>query len=199
MGSKSFTWALQRWINKVFAFFHELLGPIFDEQAFHDAFPTVILEYSKKYGLNLQFHDYTGVNERYNPGCFPSFNLPLGAVELLECESISKQTVPGKCVAIPQPGYTTTITIIIIITSSTIHIITPTLHISCICLTPSSNRHHHIMNMHFQTPCTKKKDRFLGRRGWIRVPVTIISGGTGGEGKPRKNKWYKYKCLCLCQ
>lgn len=34
----------------------------------------------------------------------------------------------------------------------TIHTLTPTPHISRISLTPSSNRQHHIMNMHFQTP-----------------------------------------------
>ena len=141
------------------AFFHELLGPIFEEQAFHDASPKVILEYSKKCDPDLQFQHYRGVNEQYNPTRFPSFNPTLRAVEILHCESISKQTDSGKWVASPTVKlnlYVTTTTsfiivvIITIITLSTIHILTPTPHISHISLTPSSDRRHHIMNMHFK-------------------------------------------------
>ena len=135
---------------------------LFEEQAFHDASPKVIPEYSKKCDPDLQFQHYRGVNEQYNPGRFPSFKPTLRAVEILHCESISKQTDSGKCVANPTVRlnlYATTTTtfiiviIITIITLSTIHILTPTPCISHISLTPSSNRRHHIMNMHFQTPC----------------------------------------------
>ena len=132
---------------------------LFEEQAFHDASPKVIPEYSKKCDPDLQFQHYRGVNEQYNPGRFPSFKPTLRAVEILHCESISKQTDSGKCVANPTVRrnlYATTTTtfiiviIITIITLSTIHILTPTPCISHISLTPSSNRRHHIMNMHFK-------------------------------------------------
>ena len=79
------------------------------------------------------------MNEQYNPGCFPTFNQTLGAVKLLHCVSISKQTGSGKCVANTTTRlkfYTTTTTIIIIIMVittiimlSTIHILAPTLHL----------------------------------------------------------------------
>lgn len=56
-------------VEGIFVFFHELLGPIFDEQAFYDAFPEVMLEHTKKCDPDLPFYPfyhYTGVNERYN-------------------------------------------------------------------------------------------------------------------------------------
>ena len=35
-------------VEGIFSFLHGLLGPIFDEKAFHDVFPKVISEYTKK-------------------------------------------------------------------------------------------------------------------------------------------------------
>lgn len=163
------------------AFFHELLGPIFEEQAFHHASPKVIQEYSKNCDPDLQFQHYRGVNEQYNPGRFPSFNPTLRAVEILHCESISKKTDSGKCVANPTVRmnlYATTTTttfifaiIITIITISTIHILTPTPHISHISLTPSSNRYHHIMNIHFQTPCISNVVHYYSLTIHVQIPT----------------------------
>ena len=48
-----------------FAFMHEPLGGISDEKEFHDAFPKVLLEYTKRCEPDLPFHHYTGGNERY--------------------------------------------------------------------------------------------------------------------------------------
>ena len=151
---------------------------LFEEQAFHDASPKVIPEYSKKCDPDLQFQHYRGVNEQYNPGRFPSFKPTLRAVEILHCESISKQTDSGKCVANPTVRlnlYATTTTtfiiviIITIITLSTIHILTPTPCISHISLTPSSNRRHHIMNMHFQTPCISNVVRYYSLTVHVQI------------------------------
>ena len=162
------------------AFFLQLLGSIFEEQAFHDASPKVILEYSKKCDPDLQFQHYRGVNEQYNPGRFPSFNPTLRAVEILHCESISKQTDSRKCVANPTVRlnfYVTTTTttfiiivIVTIITLSTIHILTPTPHTSHISLTPSSNRHD-IMNMHFQTPCISNVVHYYSLTIHVQIPT----------------------------
>lgn len=35
-------------VEGIFAFLHELLGLIFDEKAFHDTFPKVMLEYGEE-------------------------------------------------------------------------------------------------------------------------------------------------------
>ena len=53
-------------VEGIFAFLYELLGLIFNEKAFHNAFPKVMLEYTKKCDPDLPFYHYTGVNERYN-------------------------------------------------------------------------------------------------------------------------------------
>ena len=42
-------------VEGMFALFHELLGPIFDEKAFHDALLKVMLEYTKKCDPELPF------------------------------------------------------------------------------------------------------------------------------------------------
>jgi hypothetical protein len=47
----------------IFAFLHGLLGPIFDEKAFHDVFPKVISEYTRKCDPDLPFYYYTGSND----------------------------------------------------------------------------------------------------------------------------------------
>ena len=88
---------------------HELLGLIFDEKAFDDAFPKVMLEYTKKCDPDLPFYHYTGGNERYNPGCLPSFNTPSGSrLERLDRVIISRRSDPGVFVydraSIPQQG-----------------------------------------------------------------------------------------------
>ena len=58
----------------------------------------------------LFFH-YTGVNERFNTGCLPSFNQPLGVTERLDMVQISRRADPGVFVAnraiIPQRGQLT--------------------------------------------------------------------------------------------
>ena len=98
-------------VEGIFAFFHELLGPIFDEKAFHDALPKVMLEYTKKCDPELPFFHYTGVNERFNTGCLPSFNQPSGDTERLDMVQISRRADPGVFVAnraiIPQRGQLT--------------------------------------------------------------------------------------------
>ena len=84
----------------IFAFLHELLGLIFDEKAFHDAFPKVMLEYTKKCDPDLPFYHYTGVNERFRSGCLPSFNEPSGnREERLDRVTISRRADPGVSVA----------------------------------------------------------------------------------------------------
>ena len=50
-------------VGGIFAILHELLGLIFDENAFHDAFPKVMLEYTTKCDPDLPFYHYTGVNK----------------------------------------------------------------------------------------------------------------------------------------
>lgn len=100
-------------VEGIFAFFHELLGPIFDEKAFHDTFPKVMLEYTKKCDPDLPFYHYTGVNERFNSGLLPSFNQPSehGHGERLDQVQISRRADPGVFVAnravIPQRGQLT--------------------------------------------------------------------------------------------
>ena len=98
-------------VEGIFAFLHELLGLIFDEKAFHDAFPKVMLEYTKKCDPDLPFYHYTGVNERYNPGFQPSFNRPSAGGERLDRVLISRRADPGVFVAnraiIPQRGQLT--------------------------------------------------------------------------------------------
>ena len=98
-------------VEGIFAFFHELLGPIFDEKAFHDALPKVMLEYTKKCDPDLPFFHYSGVNERFNAGCLPSFNQPSGGTERLDRVQISRRADPGVFVAnraiIPQRGQLT--------------------------------------------------------------------------------------------
>lgn len=110
------TWTPQswvyRWCRSNFAFLHELLGLIFDEKAFHDAFPKVMLEYTKKCDPDLPFYHYTGGNERYNPGCLPSFNRPSGSrLERLDRVIISRRSDPGVFMydraSIPQTGQLT--------------------------------------------------------------------------------------------
>ena len=98
-------------VEGIFAFFHELLGPLFDEKAFHDALPKVMLEYTKKCDPELPFFHYTGVNERYDSGLLPSFNQPSGQTERLDVVRISRRADPGLPVInraiIPQKGQLT--------------------------------------------------------------------------------------------
>ena len=47
----------------------------------------------------------------------------------------------------------------------------PTPHISHISLTPSSNRHHHIMNMHFQTPCISNVVHYYSLTIHVQIPT----------------------------
>ena len=98
-------------IEEIFAFFHELLGPIFDEKAFHDACQKVMLEYTKKCDPELPFFHYTEVNERFNTGCLPFFNQPSGVTEHLNMVQISRRADPSVFVAnraiIPQRGQLT--------------------------------------------------------------------------------------------
>ena len=99
-------------VEGIFAFLHELLGLIFDEKAFHDAFPKVMLEYTKKCDPDLPFYHYTGVNERFHSGCVPSFNQPsANREERLDRVTISRRADPGVFVAnravIPQRGQLT--------------------------------------------------------------------------------------------
>ena len=55
-------------VEGIFAFLRGLLGPIFDEKAFHDVFPKVISEYTKKCDPDLPFYYYTGSNDCFNDG-----------------------------------------------------------------------------------------------------------------------------------
>ena len=96
-------------VEGIFAFLHGLLGPIFDEKAFHDVFPKVISEYTKKCDPDLPFYYYTGSNDRYNDGVIASFNIPSSAgEERLDRVRISRRADPGVFVAnhatIPQRG-----------------------------------------------------------------------------------------------
>jgi hypothetical protein len=96
-------------VEAIFAFLHELLGKTFDEKAFHEAFPKVMLEFTKKCDPNLPFYHYTGVNERYNAGLLPCFNVPSASgVERLDRVVISRRADPGVFVAnravMPQRG-----------------------------------------------------------------------------------------------
>ena len=43
-------------VEGIFSFLHGLLGPIFDEKAFHDVFPKVISENTKKCDPDLPFY-----------------------------------------------------------------------------------------------------------------------------------------------
>ena len=45
-------------VEGIFAFLHELLGLIFDEKAFHDAFPKVMLEYESMRGGGVHWHGF---------------------------------------------------------------------------------------------------------------------------------------------
>ena len=81
-------------VEGIFAFFHELLGPLFYEKAFHNAMPKVMLEYTKC-DPELPFFHYTGVNEKYNSGFLSSFNQPSGQTERLDVVRISRRTDPG--------------------------------------------------------------------------------------------------------
>lgn len=98
-------------VEGIFAFLHELLGKIFDEKAFHEVFPKVMLEYTKKCDPDLPFYHYTGVNGRFNDGVLPSFNVPSGGIERLDRVVISRRADPGVFVAnraaIPQRGQLT--------------------------------------------------------------------------------------------
>ena len=62
-------------VEGIFAFLHGLLGPIFYEKAFHDVFPKVISEYTKKCDPDLPFYYYTGSNDCFNDGSLASFNV----------------------------------------------------------------------------------------------------------------------------
>ena len=88
---------------------HGLLGPIFDEKSFHDVFPKVISEYTKKCNPDLPFYYYTGSNDRYNDGSIVSFNMPSqSGEERLDRVKVSRRADPGVFVAnqaaIPQCG-----------------------------------------------------------------------------------------------
>ena len=96
-------------VEGIFAFLHGMLGPIFDEKDFHDAFPKVINEYTKKCDPDLPFYYYTGSNDRYNDGLFQSFNVSSSSgEERLDRVCISRRADPGVFVAnravIPQRG-----------------------------------------------------------------------------------------------
>lgn len=96
-------------VEGIFAFLHGLLGPIFDEKAFHDVFPKVISEYTKKCDPDLPFYYYTGSNDCYNDGSLASFNVPSSTgEERLDRVCISRRADPGVFVAnravIPQRG-----------------------------------------------------------------------------------------------
>ena len=99
-------------VEGIFAFLHELLGLIFDEKAFHHAFPKVVLEYTRNCDPDLPFYRYTGVNERFHSGCVPSFNkASANREERLDRVTISRRADPGVFVAsravIPQRGQLT--------------------------------------------------------------------------------------------
>jgi hypothetical protein len=89
-------------VEGIFAFLHGLLGPIFDEKDFHDAFPKVISEYTKKCDPDLPFY-------YYNDGLIQSFNVPSSSgEERLDHVCISRRADPGSVVSnratIPQRG-----------------------------------------------------------------------------------------------
>ena len=99
-------------VEGIFAFLHELLGRIFDEKAFHDTFPKVMLEYTKRCDPDLPFFHYTGGNDRFHEGPLPSFNIPSdNGVERLDRVTISRRADPGVFVSnravIPQRGQIT--------------------------------------------------------------------------------------------
>ena len=99
-------------VEGIFAFLHERLGSIFDEKAFHDAFPKVLMEYTKRCDPDLPFYHYTGSNERYREGPMPSFNAPSeNDAEGLDRVRISRRADPGVFVSnravIPQRGQIT--------------------------------------------------------------------------------------------
>ena len=95
-------------VEGIFAFLHDLLGQVFDENDFHDAMPKVMLEYTKKCDPELPFYHYTGVNERFKSCCLPSFNKPSKHKERLDVVTISRRADPRVFVAnravIPQRG-----------------------------------------------------------------------------------------------
>ena len=99
-------------MEAIFAFLHELLGNIFDEKQFHDAFPKVMLEFTKKCDPQLPFYHYTGTNERYRTGPETQFNVPSASgVERLDRVQISRRADPVVFVAnravMPQRGQLT--------------------------------------------------------------------------------------------
>jgi hypothetical protein len=96
-------------VEGIFALLHGMLGSIFDEKAFHDAFPKVINEYTKQCDPHLPFYHYTGSNDRFNDGRMASFNVPsVSGVERLDEVRISRRADPGFFVTnkavIPQRG-----------------------------------------------------------------------------------------------
>ena len=96
-------------VEGIFAFLHGLLGPIFDEKDFLDAFPKAIAEYTKPCDRDLPFNYYIGANYRYQDGSLQSFNVPSSSgVERLDRVCISRRADPGGFVAnravIPQLG-----------------------------------------------------------------------------------------------
>ena len=65
---------LNWWCWRHFCFLTWTLRTNFDEKAFHDVFPKVISEYTKKCDPHLPSYYYTGPNDRYNDGLIALIN-----------------------------------------------------------------------------------------------------------------------------
>lgn len=92
-----------------FATLHEMLGRTFDHKTFVENYRKIQQEFVKRIDIDLPFHYWTGVNERFNVGPMKSFNEPTdGKIERLDQISISRRADPGIFVSnrasLPQRG-----------------------------------------------------------------------------------------------
>jgi hypothetical protein len=68
-------------VEGFFALLHEVLGPIFDHNAFIAEYPKILNEFNKRIDQDLPFFYWTGVHE--------------GGVERLDKVNISRRSDPG--------------------------------------------------------------------------------------------------------
>ena len=86
-----------------------MLGQVFDHKIFVENYRKIQQEFVKRINIEIPFHYWTGVNEKFNVGPTKSFNEPTdGKIERLDRISISRRADPGMFVAnrvsLPQRG-----------------------------------------------------------------------------------------------
>ena len=79
---------------------HDLLGPVFDHEAFVDQLPKIQEEFTKRMDPDLPFYYWTQYKDCYTLEPLPSFNQPSAyGVERLDKVQISRRSEPGVFVA----------------------------------------------------------------------------------------------------